>query len=139
MKTKKKIRYTNSPIKSVEKRDRIILREAWLKGRRNPNRSWDIKLGDEVIVLSGTEKGKTGKVTKVFPKLAKIKVSGINLKKRHRKLAGQTEGSITTAEHAMWIWKVGVCVSVNGKPTATRIRKSPDGKRIAVKTGELID
>jgi large subunit ribosomal protein L24 len=42
-----------------------------------------IKTGEEVKILTGKDKGKTGKVMQVFPKLARVAVQGINLRKRH--------------------------------------------------------
>lgn len=42
-----------------------------------------IKTGDEVKILTGKDKGKTGKVTQVFPRLSRVAVQGINLRKRH--------------------------------------------------------
>jgi len=135
---KKKRTYTNSPIKALEKSDRIVLNEAWLKGKTNPRRSWNIKLGDKVIVLSGSDKGKVGKVTKVFPKEAKLVVDGINVVKRHSKTAGQSEGEIKEMSAPIWIWKVAIAVEKDGKTVASRV-KVQDGKRIAIKTGEKID
>ena len=44
-----------------------------------------IKKGDNVIVISGKDKGKTGKILKVFPKLEKLVVEGVNIVKRRRK------------------------------------------------------
>ncbi|MCZ4238003.1 50S ribosomal protein L24, partial [Staphylococcus equorum] len=44
-----------------------------------------MKKGDKVVVLSGKDKGKTGEVTKAFPKDAKVIVSGVNIATRHRK------------------------------------------------------
>ncbi len=41
------------------------------------------KTGDEVKILTGSDKGKTGKVTQVFPKLGRVAVAGVNLRKRH--------------------------------------------------------
>jgi large subunit ribosomal protein L24 len=135
---KKKKTYTNSPIKAIEKRDRIVLNEAWLKGRTNPRRSWNIKLGDTVIVLRGKDKGLTGKVIKVIPREAKLIVEGINIKKKHAKLPTQQQGEIKEAPHPIWIWSVAIAVDLNGKKVASRV-KVKDGVRIAVKTGEKID
>jgi large subunit ribosomal protein L24 len=42
-----------------------------------------IKTGEEVKILTGKDKGKTGKVIQVFPRLARVAVQGINLRKRH--------------------------------------------------------
>jgi large subunit ribosomal protein L24 len=136
--TKKKRTYTNSPIKAIEKDDRIVMNEAWLKGKTNPRHSWHIKLGDNVIVLRGSDKGKTGKVIKVMPREAKILVEGINIKKRHTKLPTQQEGEIKEAPHPIWIWSVAVAVEHGGKTVPTRI-KIKDGARVSVKTGEKID
>ena len=44
-----------------------------------------IRKNDNVIVIAGNDKGKTGKVLKVFPKVSRIIIEGINLRKRHTK------------------------------------------------------
>lgn len=50
-----------------------------------------IKKGDNIIVISGIDKGKTGKIEKVFSDTNKIVVAGINLRKRHKKARSQKE------------------------------------------------
>ena len=49
------------------------------------NTNFKLKKGDEVIVLSGKDKGKTGKITKVKFDLGKVIVAGINKVKKHQK------------------------------------------------------
>ena len=51
-----------------------------------------IKKGDTVMVISGNDKGKTGKVTSVFPKLGKVVVEGVGMRTKHQKprRAGQS-------------------------------------------------
>ncbi|MDP2649578.1 MAG: 50S ribosomal protein L24 [bacterium] len=49
--------------------------------------------GDEVKVVVGKDKGKTGKIEKIFPKLGKVLVSGVNQFKRHLKAKSQTQKS----------------------------------------------
>lgn len=44
-----------------------------------------VKKGDTVVVLTGNDKGKSGKVTKVFPKLSLVVVEGIGMHKKHQK------------------------------------------------------
>lgn len=44
-----------------------------------------VKKGDSVTVLSGNEKGKTGKVLEVFPKLSLVLVEGVGMRKKHAK------------------------------------------------------
>ena len=54
-----------------------------------------IKTGDKVIVIAGSDKGKTGVVQKVYPKLNKVVVEGVNVHKKHKKPTQQTpEGSV---------------------------------------------
>ena len=100
-----------------------------------------IKKGDSVVVLSGKDKGRTGTVTQVLPKLGKVVVDGINVAARHRK-PSQTnpQGGIDRSPAPMAISKVAVADPKDGKPTRVRFEEK-DGKkvRIAVKSGETID
>ncbi|MFA6463936.1 MAG: 50S ribosomal protein L24 [Candidatus Paceibacterota bacterium] len=50
-----------------------------------------IKKGDNIIVITGKDKGKTGKVSKVFPKTNAVLVPGINIKKKHQKPRNQNQ------------------------------------------------
>jgi len=102
--------------------------------------SLKIKKGDRVVVLSGKDKGKTGEVTKSFPKDSKVIVSGVNVSTRHRK-ASQTnpQGGLERVEAPMHVSKVAIATK-DGKPSRVRF-EIQDGKkvRIAVKTGETIN
>ena len=100
-----------------------------------------IKKGDQVIVLSGKDKGRTGTVTQVLPKLGKVVVDGVNVAARHRKPSqANPQGGIDRAPAPMHISKVAVATA-DGKPTRVRFETGKDGKkvRVAVKTGEKID
>ncbi len=61
-----------------------------------------IKKGDTVVVLSGNDRGKSGKVTAVFPKTNKVVVEGIGMHKKHQKprREGQS-GQIVDKQHAI--------------------------------------
>ncbi|MEL7707627.1 50S ribosomal protein L24 [Citromicrobium bathyomarinum] len=100
-----------------------------------------IKKGDNVVVLSGKDKGKTGTVAQVLPKDGKVVVEGVNMIARHRK-PSQTnpQGGIDRYEAPMHIAKVALADPKDGKPTRVRI-EDRDGKkvRVAVKSGETID
>ena len=99
-----------------------------------------IKKGDRVVVLSGKDKGKTGEVTKAFPKDAKVIVSGVNVATRHRKpTQADPQGGLERVEAPMHVSKVAIATA-DGKPTRVRF-ETQDGKkvRVAVKTGEKID
>jgi len=100
-----------------------------------------IKKGDNVVVRSGKDKGRTGTVLQVLPKEDKIVVAGVNIAARHRKPSQQNpQGGIDRREAPMAISKVGLADPKTG--VATRVRfETIDGKkvRVAVKSGEAID
>jgi len=99
-----------------------------------------IKKGDQVIVLSGKDKGKTGTVTLAMPKDGKVVVGGINVATRHKKPTQENpQGGLEKIEAPMHVSKVAH-VTADGKPTRVRF-ETKDGKkvRVAVKTGDQID
>ena len=98
-----------------------------------------IKKGDQVIVLSGKDKGKTGTVTQSMPKDGKVIVGGVNVATRHTKPSqGDPQGGLQKFEAPLHVSKVAHVV--DGKPTRVRFEVQ-DGKkvRVAVKTGAKID
>ena len=99
-----------------------------------------IKKGDKVVILSGKDKGKTGEVTKAFPKDAKVIVAGVNVATRHKKpTQANPQGGLERLEAPMHVSKVAIADPKTGK--ATRVRfETKDGKkvRVAVKSGETI-
>ena len=100
-----------------------------------------IKKGDEVVVLSGKDKCRTGTVSKVMPKDGKIVVEGINIATRPRKPSqANPQGGIDRTPAPMHISKVALADPKDGKPTRVRFEEK-DGKkvRVAVKSGETID
>ncbi len=100
-----------------------------------------IKKGDNVVVLSGKDKGRTGTVSKVLPKDGKVVVEGVNVAARHRKPnQANPQGGIDRAPAPMAISKVAVADPKDGKPTRVRFEER-DGKkvRVAVKSGETIN
>ena len=100
-----------------------------------------IKKGDNVVVRSGKDKGRTGTVLQVMPKEGKVVVQGVNVATRHRKPSQvNPQGGIERREAPLAISKVGLADPKTGK--ATRVRfEDKDGKkvRVAVKSGETID
>ena len=97
-----------------------------------------IKKGDQVVILSGDDKGKTGEVVKAMPKEGKVVVQGVNLVKRHTKPSQTNPGGIVTKEAPINV--SNVALFKDGK--ATKIGyKTVEGKkvRVARKTGEVID
>ena len=99
-----------------------------------------IRKGDQVVVLSGKDKGRTGTVMRVMPKDGKVVVDGINVAARHRKPSqANPQGGIDRSPAPMAISKVAVA-GKDGKPTRVRFEEKNGVKvRVAVKSGETID
>ena len=98
-----------------------------------------IKKGDRVVVLTGKDKGKTGNVTRVFPKESRVLVEGINIVQRHtRPTQLDPQGGIKNKEAPLHLSNVAI-VDANGKPTRVGFRVDGDKKvRFAKSTGEVI-
>ena len=99
-----------------------------------------IKKGDQVIVITGRDKGKTGDVMKVMPKENTVLVSGINLVKRHTKPTQESAGGIISKEKPIHVSNVALIDPKSGKATRVGIKMDKDGLkvRIAKKSGEVI-
>ncbi|MBR6730443.1 MAG: 50S ribosomal protein L24 [Alphaproteobacteria bacterium] len=98
-----------------------------------------IKKGDQVIVITGRDKGKTGEVIKSMPKENKVIVQGINLVKRHTKPTQESAGGIISKEAPIHVSNVALIDPKDGK--ATRVGfKVEDGKKVRVskRSGEVI-
>ena len=99
-----------------------------------------IKKGDTVIVLTGKDKGKTGKVLKAMPKEGRVIVEGINIQTKHQK---QTQKAAAEIKHQEGPIDVSNVMYYDTKAKeATKIGyKVEDGKkvRVAKKSGNVID
>ena len=93
----------------------------------------NVKKGDTVVVLSGKDKGKKGKVIAVLPKDGKVVVEKINMVSRHTKPRRQGEvGGIIEKEAPLYACKVQkVCPKCN-KPTRPAHKMLADGKKVCV-------
>ena len=100
-----------------------------------------VKTGDTVVVLSGKDKGKKGKVLAVSPKEGKVIVEKINIVSKHIKPRRMGEpGGIIKAEGAMYASKVQIVCPRCKKPTRVGHKVYEDGtkSRICVKCGEAL-
>ena len=99
-----------------------------------------VKKDDTVVVIAGKDKGKTGKVVKVFPKTNKVIVEGVNVVTKHQKPSAiNPQGGIVNKEASIHISNVIPLDPETGKGTRVRFEMK-DGKkvRIAVKSGKEI-
>ena len=92
-----------------------------------------IKKDDIVVVLTGKDKGKKGKILTVMPKSSKIIVEGVNMVSRHTKPRKQgEEGGIIQKEAPLYACKVmRVCPKCD-KPTRPAHKMLADGKKVRV-------
>ena len=101
----------------------------------------NVKKGDTIVVLSGKDKGKQGKVLKSDPKGGKVIVEGVNVAMKHRKPRKQNEeGGIIKMETPIYACKVMLVCPKCGKPTRPAFRILEDGSkaRVCRKCGETI-
>lgn len=100
-----------------------------------------VKTGDTVVVLSGKNKGKKGKVMAVSPKEGKVIVENVNMVSKHMKPRKMGEaGGIVKAEGAMYASKVQIVCPRCKKPTRIGHKINEDGtkNRICRKCGEIL-
>ncbi len=97
-----------------------------------------IKKGDNIIVITGKDKGKTGSVERVLPKKDLVIVQGVNVVKKHQK-SRKGEGKGQMVEKAMPIHISNVAISVSGKKSRVGFEVKGDKKvRVAKKGGKTI-
>ena len=92
----------------------------------------NFKTGDKVVVISGKDKGKEGKITNVLRKENRVVVEGINIVKKHVKGNGQTAGSINEVEAPIHASNVMIIDPKTKKPTRIGHKVNKDGKKIRV-------
>ena len=100
-----------------------------------------VKKGDTVVVLSGKDKGKQGKIITAMPKAGKVIVEGVNKVKRHSKPSLKVpQGGIVAKEMPLHACKVQLVCPACNKPTRIG-HKDVNGKnsRVCKKCGEVIE
>ena len=100
-----------------------------------------VKKGDNVMVISGKDKGKTGVILTAFPKKDRVLVEGVNIVKKHTKPNQENpQGGIVSLEAAIHISNVMIIDPKTGEPSRVGY-KIEDGKkvRVAKKSGVVLD
>ena len=91
-----------------------------------------IKKGDNVVVLAGKDRGKTGKVLRAIPSQEKVIVEGVHIAKRHQRARrGGQSGQIVEKTLPIHVSNVAIADPKTGKPTRIRITRE-DGKRVRI-------
>ena len=100
-----------------------------------------VRTDDEVVVISGKDRGKTGRVLRVDPVKQRVFVDGLNIVKRHQRPTPGTNqpGGVIEKPGPIHISNVALVDPKDGKPTRTRV-EDRDGKRVrvGVRSGEVI-
>jgi large subunit ribosomal protein L24 len=100
-----------------------------------------IKKGDNVVVITGRDKGKSGTVLRVIPKESRVLVQGVNVVKRHTRPSAGQQGGIVEKELSIHVSNIALVDPKTNKPTRTGF-KVLDGDRkvrVARRSGEVID
>ncbi len=99
-----------------------------------------IRRFDQVKVISGDDRGKTGKVLKVFPGNERVIVEGVNFIKRHTRARPGQQAGIIEREAPVHVSNVMVLDPASGDPTRVGHHLLADGtrQRIARKSGEAL-
>ncbi len=100
-----------------------------------------IKKGDEVIVITGKDKGKKGSVLKVVPSTRRVLVQGVNMIKRHTRPTSTGPGGIVEKEAMLDISNIAHIDPKLDKPTRVGYRVLENGRKVrfAKLSGEVID
>lgn len=100
-----------------------------------------IKKGDQVVVLTGRDKGKKGEVIRAIPADRRVIVQGVNIVKRHTRQTAQSQGGIIEKEAPVDISNVAVVDPKTGEATRVGYKVLEDGRKVrfAKKSGEVID
>ena len=100
-----------------------------------------LKKGDQVSVITGRDKGKSGEVLKVYPSRNKVLVQGVNVIKRHTRPTGGNAGGILEKESAIHSSNISHIDPVDKKPTRIGFKILADGNKVrfAKRSGEVID
>ncbi|MBO0736026.1 MAG: 50S ribosomal protein L24 [Alphaproteobacteria bacterium] len=104
-------------------------------------RKLKIKKGDNVVVITGRDKGKTGEVLRVLPAQSRVIVQDVHLAKRHTRPRMGEPGGIVEKELTIHISNVAHIDPQSRRPTRVGYKTLEDGRKVrfARRSGEVID
>lgn len=101
-----------------------------------------VRKNDMVMIIAGKEKGKSGRVSRVFPEKGRVMVENLNVIKRHtRPTRANAEGGILEKEAPLSASNVMLVCGACSQPTRTGVRTLDDGSkaRFCKKCNEIVD
>ena len=99
-------------------------------------KKFKLKKGDNVIVISGKDKGKSGEIIEVLKNLDKVKVRGINIVKKHRKPSQDNPGKIDEIELPIHISNISMMDPKDSKQTKIKYKFDKNKKMRIAKSSE---
>ncbi len=100
-----------------------------------------IRKGDNVMVLSGRDRGRRGEVIQVMPDEGRAMVRGIHMVKRHQRQTAAQDGGIISKESSIHLSNLALVDPKDGKPTRVGFKFMTDGRkvRVAKRSGAELD
>ena len=100
-----------------------------------------IHKGDDVIVVTGKDKGRRGNVLRADPKNDRVIVQGVNMVKRHTRPSMTQPGGIVEKEATIHVSNVALIDPASSKPSRVGFRFLDEGRKVrfAKRSGEIID
>lgn len=97
--------------------------------------------GDEVIVITGRDKGKIGNIVRVMPRDGRVLVQGVNMVKRHTRPTASNPGGIVEKESPIHVSNIAHIDPDGNKATRVGIKILEDNRKVryAKRSGEMID
>jgi large subunit ribosomal protein L24 len=104
-------------------------------------KKFKLKKGDDVVVVSGRDKGKTGSILRVLREDDRVLVDGVNMVKRHTRPSQTQPGGIVAKEAPIHISNVALADPKDGSATRVGYKLLEDGRKVrfAKQSGEVID
>jgi large subunit ribosomal protein L24 len=104
-------------------------------------KKFKLRKGDDVVVVSGRDKGKKGSILRVLRQDDRVLVDGVNMVKRHTRPSGSQPGGIIEKEAPIHVSNVALADPKDGAATRVGYRFLDDGRKVrfAKRSGEVVD
>ena len=104
-------------------------------------KKFKLRKGDDVVVVSGRDKGKKGSILRVMRQQDRVLVDGVNMVKRHTRPGGSQPGGIIEKEASIHVSNVALADPKDGTAARVGYRFLDDGRKVrfAKRSGEVVD